>query len=513
MSVSGRITTALVATTCILCSAIEARADYPINYEASLTGTASSGDFAPFYINSLRHGRLTAAHNALAEGRAWRDIDRGKRFSYGFGVDFVTGWSSGNSYARYDATSGWGSNDTHPPRIWLQQLYGEVKYRGVFLTVGLKEHDSALLNHRLSSGDMVESGNTRPTPEVRVGFIDFQDIPLTNGWVQIQGEIGYGRMTDGDWWLDRYNRYNYHVNTGEWYNYKRCYFRTKPSERFSVTLGMQAAATFGGRCYHYHHGVMTSERDSKVTLKTLWNAFLPIHGNGEDFYEGNHLGSWDLMARYSLGNGDEVKAYFQWPWEDGSGIGRRNGWDGLWGVEWRSANSDGYVTGVVAEYIDMTNQSGPQHYAPGDFPGNTIGSESTGADDYYNNQYYNAYAHYGMSIGSPMVMAPIFNLDGYPAYVANRMRGFHVGAEGKVNREIGWRVRGGYRVGYGNGRVMLPKNIHSTSVSADVSWHVEQVKGLDVTGTLAFDHGTMPGNSVGGMVTVSYSGILNIGHK
>ena len=144
-------------------------------------------------------------------------------------MDFVTGWSSGNSYARYDATSGWGSNDTHPPRIWLQQLYGEVKYRGVFLTVGLKEHDSALLNHRLSSGDMVESGNTRPTPEVRVGFIDFQDIPLTNGWVQIQGEIGYGRMTDGDWWLDRYNRYNYHVNTGEWYNYKRCYFRTKPS--------------------------------------------------------------------------------------------------------------------------------------------------------------------------------------------------------------------------------------------------------------------------------------------
>lgn len=509
MSTLSRIAYAATAAIC-LGAAMPARADYPINYEASVTATASSGDFAPFYINSLKHGRITSANNTLLEGRIWREMSTDTRFSYGFCADFLTGWSSSNDYAIYNAGEGWSARGAHPPRIWLQQLYGEVKFRGVFLTAGLKEHSSALLDSSLSSGDLIESGNSRPIPEIRIGFIDFQNIPLTNGWVQIQGEIGYGKMTDGDWWLDRYNYYSYHVNTGEWYNYKRCYFRTKPSERFSVTLGMQAAATFGGRSYHYYRGELTRVNDSKLKLKSFWNVFLPIQGNGEDFYEGNHLGSWDFMARYEIPGGHTVKAYFQWPWEDGSGIGRRNGCDGLWGIEWQGADRNGIITGAVVEYIDMTNQSGPQHYAPGDFPGNTIGSESTGADDYYNNQYYNAYAHYGMSIGTPMLMAPLFNLDGYPAYIANRMRGFHIAAEGHITPNVAWRVKGGYRVGYGSGRQMLPENIRDTSVAVDVSWDIPQVSGLNLSGTLALDHGTMPGNSAGGLVTLTYSGILGL---
>ena len=489
----------------------EARADYPLSYEATLTGTGSTGDFTPYYINALRHGKVTAANNALIEGKLQREMETDRRFSYGFGADFLAGWSSANSYAIYNAESGWGERSCHPPRIWLQQLYGEVKYRGVFLTAGMKEHSSALLSTTLSSGDLVESGNARPIPEVRIGFIDFQDIPLTNGWVQIQGELGYGKMTDSDWWTDRYNYYNYHVVTGEWYNYKRCYFRTKPSERFSVTLGMQAAATFGGTRYVYNRGEMTREPEkTKVNLKAFWNALLPMRGSGEGFYEGNHLGSWDFMARYRFVSGHEVKAYFEWPWEDGSGIGRRNGWDGLWGLEWHAPDSNLPIHGAVAEYIDMTNQSGPQHFAPGDFPGNTIGSEATGGDDYYNNQFYNAYANYGMSIGTPMLMAPIFNLDGYLAYVANRMRGFHVALEGQILPGLDWRAMGGYRVGYGNGRVMLPENIHSTSVAVDVKWKMACVKGLSLSGMLAYDHGSMPGNSFGAMVSLTYSGNLNL---
>lgn len=32
---------------------------YPLNYEASFTAGGGSGDFAPYYISSLRHGKLT----------------------------------------------------------------------------------------------------------------------------------------------------------------------------------------------------------------------------------------------------------------------------------------------------------------------------------------------------------------------------------------------------------------------------------------------------------------------
>lgn len=501
----------LIAIIMLAVSALTASARFTAEYEAEALAGTASGDFAPYYISSLRHGRLTSPHNAQVMGRIWHITDTTKRFSWGFGVSLLGGYASTTDYERYTPADGghWIVNPQHPTSFRVQEAYGEVKFRGVFMSVGAREHTSALLTQRLTSGDLVESGNAAPIPEARIGFINFQIIPFTNGWVQIQGEIGYGKMLDSDWWEDRYNRYNYHITSGEWYNYKRCYFRTKPAMPFSVTLGMQAAATFGGRMKRYIKGELVSERHFNLNFKSFWNAFLPNPG-GEDFYEGNHLGSWDFMARYRFSSGETVRAYFEWPWEDGSGIGRRNGWDGLWGLEYIAADRNGWLTGALVEYLDFTNQSGPQHFAPGDRPGTTIANESTGCDDYYNNQMYNAYAYYGMSIGTPALMAPIYNLDGYPAYIANRLRGFHAAAEGCISNSLRWRLKGGYRRAWGNGRIILPRPIHLTSVSADIDWEISSVPGLKVSGQLAYDHGEMPGNSFGALVSVSYRGLLNL---
>lgn len=113
----------------------------------------------------------------------------------------------------------------------------------------------------------------------------------------------------------------------------------------------------------YIKGELVSERHFNLNFKSFWNAFLPNPG-GEDFYEGNHLGSWDFMARYRFSSGETVRAYFEWPWEDGSGIGRRNGWDGLWGLEYIAADRNGWLTGALVEYLDFTNQSGPSTLPP-----------------------------------------------------------------------------------------------------------------------------------------------------
>ena len=309
-------------------------AAYPINYEASLTANAGSGDFAPYYMASNTHGVLTQPFDALLRAKAWRPMSTDTRFSYGFGVDLIGGYSSKTAYERFHPTPGgqtghgsWGSHKQGPPAFWIQQLYGEVKFRGVFLTLGMKEYQSTIVDNRLSSGDVTESGNTRPMPGGRIGFIDFQNIPFTNGWVQIQGEIGYYRSTDGDWQRDRFNFYNGHYTTGWWYNYKRCYFRTKPTEPFSVTLGMQAAAQFSGNRMSYVNGKYTGMRESKLKVGDFFDMLIPR--GGEEYWKGNHVGSWDLKARYRLRNGDELAGYFEWLWEDGSGIGKLNGLDGL----------------------------------------------------------------------------------------------------------------------------------------------------------------------------------------
>lgn len=490
------------------CCGVVASAQLDVNYRAALTVNGGNGDFAPYYIASNRQGVLSQAASGLFEIGLWKDLPTDKRFTYGFGVELWSGASSSVDYMRFDGPSQkWINNEQHPAYMWLQQMYGEVKYRGVFLTAGIKEHGSKILNNALTSGDLVESGNARPLAELRTGFIDFQNIPFTNGWVQIKGEISYGKFSDNNWLKNHYNYYNGHLATGALYTYKNFYLRTKPTERFSVIVGAQAAGLFGGETVYYDKGLAVKTHKHRERFKDYFEMFIPELSSEEGFVMGNHLGSWDFMATYRLKNDSELKAYFQWPWEDGSGIGKQNGFDGLWGLEYKSATRS-IVSGAVIEYIDFTNQSGPVHWEPKDAPGTTITANATGGDEYYNNGFYKSYANYGMSMGTPFLRSPIYNVDGYYGFVDNRVRGFHLGVLGAVSSSVDYRVLFSYRKGWGSGRTPRIAPVTDTSMMVEANWAVPSVKGLGVKGQLAFDAGSMYGDTFGACVTVSYDGIF-----
>jgi hypothetical protein len=500
---------------------VSASTGFTLNGKAEGIFAAGNGNFAPYYIASNNHGILTQSKDALLRLSIDHKTDASRRFSYGFGVDVIGGYSSATDYLRYTANETPGAmtvqdgylapHSEHPSRLWLQQLYGELRYRGIFLTIGLKEHTSALLSATLSSGDLVESGNSRPIPEVRAGFNDFQDIPFTNGWVQIQGEISYGKMTDNAWMRNHYNYYDSHLNQGALYSYKRCYFRTKPAERLSVTVGMQVGAFFGGESVWYTNGQVTKTASFSKGLKQFFKIFIPSDG-GLDYYSGSSLGCWDLQFRYRLNNGSTIKAYLQKPWEDGSGIGLLNGCDGIWGVQY-SASTKGLISGAVVEYLDFTNQSGPMHWDPDDHPGTDITNRAEGSDDYYYNHEYNAYANYGMAIGSPFLVSPIYNTDGFLQFAANRIRGFHVGLEGCFSNELSYRLLGGYLRSWGSGRTpfITPKN--DTSFMVEAVYSPRQLKALTFKAAFAMDRGTLYGNTTGGMITIAFNNIFHLSHK
>ena len=483
-----------------------------LDIRGELLNNAGKGDFAPYYFTANRHGILTQSAGVTADISAVKPLDTSRRFSWGAGVEAFGGWNEKTLYQRFDAASGWSEHSLNGSHAALAQLYGEVKFRGVFLTAGLKHRSSAMLDSELSSGDLIESGNARALPEVRVGFIDFQNIPFTNGWVQIQGEFGYGAYCDYGWLKDHYNYYSWHITDGSLNNYKRCYFRTKPSERFSVTVGAQCVTVFGGTEYTYKKGVLTRTDYFSRKPRAFIEAFLPISEGLEDFRLGNTLGSWDLMARYDLREAGMVKAYFQWPWEDGSGIGRRNGFDGLWGLEY-SRPGKGRITGAVLEYIDFTNQGGPLHWAPGDKPGTTITGQATGADDYYNNAFYNSYANYGMAIGTPFVKSPIFNTDGNMTFLHTKTRGFHAAVKGYLTDRLSYRAMVSYRKAWGNGPVPVVDPLHSTSLMLEASYDVSQLPGLGIKAAFALDNGTLFGNNSGAMIALSYSFGVKLGKQ
>ncbi|HIU39668.1 MAG TPA: hypothetical protein IAD18_08395 [Candidatus Limisoma intestinavium] len=494
-------------------AAISAGAETPLVYEGTVSGNAGSGDFAPSYMMSGNGGVLTQPKAFSLQLKAEKELDLSRRFSYAFGVEGIAGHAS--AFEQYDqAPQTPTAQGQHPTSVWLQQLYGEVKYRGVFLSVGMKERTSPLLNDKLGSGDYVQSNNARPVPQIRAGFVDFQNIPFTNGWVQIQGEIAYGKYMQNGWLEDHFNFYNGKYNLNEYFNYKRCYFRTKPSQPFSVTVGMQMVTEFGGTAYEYEKGKLKNVDPYDVTFKDVWKAFLPSEGGSNPgdaaYYYGNTLGSWDFVARYRLKDETELKAYFQWPFEDGSGIGKLNGFDGIWGLEYKSSDKNAIVSGAVVEYIDFTNQAGPMHWAPHDHPGTEYTDQATGGDNYYNNFRCNSYMNFGMSQGSPFIPATIYNRLGNGKVRDNRIRGFHVGVSGNAWAPLEYRLMFSYRKSWGTYSVPRLATIDDVSLMVEGIYSFKQVEGLSVKGQIAFDRGDLLGDNFGVLLSVNYKGLLNL---
>ncbi len=498
------------------CSAGIAAAETPLNYKGEILGNVSDGDFAPYYMMSNNGGVLTQGKTFQARAAAWKDLDLSRRFSYSFGADVVAGASSEVDYLQHNGTE-LQAVGRKPAAAWIQQLYGEIKYRGVFLSVGMKERTSPLLNSQLGVGDYTQSNNARPLPEVRIGFVDFQDIPLTKGWIQIQGEIAYGKYLQNDWLKDHFNYAQKFITEGVWFHYKRAYFRTKPSKPLSVTVGMQSAAQFGGTAYTYINGQLTKTDPYDTKLKDFFRIFVPGSGGSNvgdtQYMFGNTLGSWDFLARYRFKDDTELKAYFQFPYEDGSGIGKLNGFDGIYGLEYKSCNPSAIVSGAVIEYIDFTNQSGPSHWAPADNPESTMTGEATGSDNYYNNFRYNGYTNYGMLQGTPFVPGTIYNKDGYLLVKDNRLRGFHAGISGTIYEPLQYRLLVSYRKSWGTYTCPRTETAHDTSVMLEGVYSFRQVKGLQIKGQLAIDRGNLLGDNFGALLSVSYQGILNIFKK
>lgn len=497
----------------LLVAALSGRADSiaEVRWQASVRAQASSGAFAPYMLGSWNYGKYAEKGGVWNNGLMEKPMCLNSRFSWGAGIEYVAGYGSAAHYADHRQGEG-ATRLSRQAAVRIQQLYAEIKYRGVYLLAGMKARGSGFVDGSLSSGDLVRSNNARPIPGVAAGFVDFRDIPLTGGWMQIDGEIMYGRFMDTRFEEGRFNYYSGFLDGDLMYTYKRCYFRTRPDMPVCITVGMQAAGEFGGYTYLYKDGVLVQSLERGFHIRDLWEMFFPMEGNGEDYYKGNTLGSWDFKARVKLPRQQSIEAYFQWPWEDGSGIGRRNGWDGLWGVRYQFAPTSA-VKAVVLEYIDFTNQGGPIHWSPGDDPGTDITTGVNGGDNYYNNNYYGAYSNYGMSIGTPFVMAPIYNLNGFLEYMHNRARGAHVAVEGSWHG-IDARAMFGYQKAGGMGRIPSPRLLHDYSGMVEASFApMRLLPSLRLTAALAFDAGNLRGNNVGGMLSLRYNGSISLKRK
>lgn len=231
--------------------------------------------------------------------------------------------------------------------------------------------------------------------------------------------------------------------------------------------------------------------------KDYIRVFFPGHG-GEDgpvgehlAFQGNFLGSEYIKMTYSHPTDFSISAYMDNHFDDFSAMGKLNGWDGLWGLEYKS-NHRGSISGVVVEYLQTTNMSGPLHGLQ-DSPVGKTG----GADNYYNNGYYPGWIHWGMGIANPLIASPIYNQDGDMSFKYNRVKAVHLGWSGVISEEWKYIVKLSYNKTFGTPNRPIPQILENFSTFASFYYIPRKWKGWSYNASLALDMGDLYGDNVG----------------
>lgn len=486
-----------------------------LEYDIEMQSTFSEGR-TPLWLNANKYG-LSSLDNTNGYLRAgvFRPLrtDSARRWGMGYGLDVAVPYNFTSDFV-------------------VQQAFVEGRWLHGVMTVGSKEYPMELKNNLLSSGSQTLGINARPIPQVRIALPEYWTLPFAKGWLHLKGHIAYGRMTDDRWqheFTDRKNKYADDVL----FHSKAGYLKIGNEDvfcPFSLELGLEMAATFGGTAYRPDgKGGMTVLKGD-TGFGAYWNAFVPGgYDTGETTYqnvEGNHVGSWLIrmnwdmdMWRFSVYADkyfEDHSAMFQLDYD---GYGKGEEWDEkkksryvlydfkdiMLGME-LNIKYDRWINDVVFEYIYSKYQSGPIYHDHT----NTISDHIGGRDNFYNHSIYTGWQHWGQVIGNPLYRSPIYNEDGTIMVKDNRFMAFHLGIDGRPFPRFMYRVLASWQEGLGtyDEPYENKRNNFSLLVEGEYAFGGKLLNGWKVKGGYGMDLGAILGDNYGFQVTIVKNGLI-----
>lgn len=499
---------------------------------AQLGTIASKGDYAPFWFTARQQGvpsletSNSYARYALFAGAPFKE---GSDWSYNVAADVVVGYNRENT-------------------LFPQQLYGEVSWRRLTLSLGCKERFSELKGFaapcasssfskngvntlfphlyanrfsELSSGGLVYSGNSAPVPQLRLEIPQYVPFPGTKGWLGVKGHIAYGFFADGSF-QENFTRENPTARYGKniFYHSKALFINVGKPSRFPLTFegGLEMYTQFGGDIYNHKDGKVLSMPSG---VKDFFKAFIPMSG-GEDTPEyeqtnisGNNVGSWHAALTLHTRVAD-VRVYAEHMFEDFSQLfffeyqSDANGDRNLIYYPWRDilvgvsvANKSGvlpFISNFLYEYLSTYDQSGAGYNDPGPF----FKEQMDGADNYYNHSIYPGWHNMGMGLGSPLAVSPAYNKNGSLRFRSNRFVAHTVGVNGTlgVNSPFAYRLQYTYSENWGTYLNPLDEKKYTTSLLADVIYAPAAGKWAG-SFAIGYDKSNFIGENLGVMFTIT----------
>jgi hypothetical protein len=436
-----------------------------IHYDLSLAGLVSTGQFSPFWLQSYQYGKVSANpfSTNLMGGISKEYGNKKKLFDYGFKADLLV---------QVDKKS----------TIYFHELYAKARFSIFDMAIGAREEHYGNQDSTLSGGGFLFSKNARPIPKVFVGIERFTTIPFTFSLIEIKGGISHGWFTD--------NIYT----TNMLLHHKFLYGRLGGKLPVHIQYGLDHVAEWGGNVPGYGQQP-TQLKDFLIIYKGKAGG-----SAGEAINAlGNHIISQSIKLEVDLKN-YKLAAYWQNISEDGPIrlIGNTmNSPDGLGGFSIKSRKK-GYITGILYEYLQTTDQSGPYH----DKDGMVYG----GSDSYfYNYVYNNGWSNYSRIIGTPFISSAVYNKNGEVYTLNNRVIVHHFGVEGSI---CGYNYKALTSFSKNYGTYGIPKYAKNTSTLLEINKQFPQFQNIELSCSLGADFGQLYGNSTGLLISVRKRGNL-----
>ena len=508
-----------------------------LSYFAQLSSIVSSGDHAPFWFTAQRNG-ISSIESSCGYARYGlkysNTLGKKEEWSYSIVADVASGYNQENTFM-------------------VQQAYGELNYKWLTFTIGSKERWSEqehffiemaarasdnnvagklqwLFAGRyasLGSGGLVYSGNSRPIPQVRVEIPDFTSIPGTNDWLKVRGYIAYGMFCDHNFQRE-FTTTNPQARYGKniLYHGKALFLNIGKASRFPITFdgGLEMHTQFGGDIYTHADGLSVSMPRKPMDF---FKALIPLSGSDETptveqtNISGNQLGSWHAAFTIHTRKAD-IRIYGEHMFEDFSQLfffeyqQNREGKKRLIYYPWRDimigvniANKWeklSFISNIRYEYLTTRDQSGALYHDPSNY----FNEQMDGGDNYYNHGIYPGWSNWGMGIGNPLIISPIYNSNGSLQFASNRLVAHNIGVNGILNGKFPMVYRLNYTYSENWGTYANPFNEkrYTTSLLAELTYTPAKSNWMG-TISIAHDKSSHIGNSTGVMFTLTYGGLLS----
>ncbi len=472
----------------------------PTQYTAEVGTYLSSSTETPFWLRANQYGivpnrssvatfraGLYSAYDTSRHGSRWRDSN----YDIGYGLNVVVnGTQNGLSYER---------------NVLVPEAYVKVR-RGIWeVYVGRRREKFGLADSTLSTGSYAWSGNAMPVPKIQIAIPEFTPIGLTKGWVSVQGTFSHGYMDANGYILNSMlHQKSLYVRLGRQRDVVRVYaglnhqavWGGEVADPANVPPSIQNNGKLPSGLLNYYYVVSTFGPKNSDT--SIYNHFDLTNRIG------NHLGSIDAAIEIDLTR-HTLYIYRQNIYEDGSLFYLINIADGLNGIRIRRNDEGAIVRDILFEFLNTTSQGGPEFFIEEPL--------RRGKDDYFNHQQFrDGWAYRQHTIGTPFIPPALGPRDQYPYGTFtgnNRVYVVHMGVAGNIplrgralTRPVGYQIKLSYSRNLGTYNIPYLPIRTQFSGYASVVAPLAILGGLQLTGSIAIDSGTLYQNSIGTFISI-----------